>query len=115
MSVRARLAWGLCAGVVLLAGAGCARRKAVIPEPEVAVGRPNVSALVAALDDPDPDIRFYAVMELAREKANAAPAVDRLTKLLSDPAAEHAPPPRPTRWAWSGPRRRPPPMRWPGH
>jgi hypothetical protein len=41
--------------------------------------------LIAALDDPESEIRFQALRDLGELGANAAPAVPALIKVLGDP------------------------------
>src|SRR3954447_21203678 len=60
-------------------------RAKVDPEAEsIPVPVPDVPTLIGFLSDPDPDVRFYAAVELARKGPQAEPAVEALTKALSD-------------------------------
>ena len=88
MSVKAILTLGLFVGSVLAVG-GCSRRAVVAvaetPEKTEVINRLDVATLTSALEDPDADVRFYAVLDLADYKDEAAPAVTSLGKLLKDP------------------------------
>src|SRR5262245_28308486 len=86
MSSWVRRAGWVALAVVVLAGCGRrgSRTEIDLGSGSVSLAQPDVETLIPAASDPDPDIRSWAVLELARLGPKAEPAIPALTKALAD-------------------------------
>ena len=76
-------------GIALLVNVGCGLQRVITGDeasaPTVALSPLALEELLEAVNDDDPDVRCFAVIELTRRGQQAAPAVPALIRLLDDP------------------------------